>query len=136
MVWSRRLDPVDSQIKREFQPGNPLELMSAFIFALFFLGMLIATQLAVTYLPKAGINILAAITGVTDVTPFVMGMTQAAGSITPLKVAAAAVLIAAASNNVVKAIYAYSLADKKTGIQSLSFLIALAVAGLAPLLWL
>jgi uncharacterized membrane protein (DUF4010 family) len=134
--WSGRPDPVDSEIKREFEPGNPLELMSAFIFALFFLGMLIATQLAVTYLPKAGINILAGITGVTDVTPFVMGMTQAAGSITPLKVAAAAVLIAAASNNVVKAIYAYSLADRKTGIQSLSFLIALAVAGLAPLLWL
>lgn len=134
--WSRRPDPVDSQIKREFEPGNPLELMSAFIFALFFLGMLIATQLAVTYLPKAGINILAAITGVTDVTPFVMGMTQAGGSITPLKIAAAAVLIAAASNNVVKAIYAYSLADRKTGIQSLSFLIALAAAGLAPLLWL
>jgi uncharacterized membrane protein (DUF4010 family) len=134
--WTRRPDPVDSQIKREFEPGNPLELMSAFIFALFFLGMLVATQLAVTYLPKAGINILAAITGVTDVTPFVMGMTQAAGQLTPLRVAAVAVLIAAASNNVVKGIYAYSLSDRKTGIQSLSFLIGLAVAGLVPLLWL
>jgi uncharacterized membrane protein (DUF4010 family) len=134
--WSRRPDPVDSQIKREYQPGNPLELMAAFIFAIFFLGMLVATQLAVTYLPKAGVNILAALVGVTDVTPFVMGMTQAAGTLTPLKVAAAAVMIAAASNNVVKAIYAYSLADKKTGTQSLAFLIALAAAGLAPLLWL
>ena len=134
--WSRRPDPVDSQIKREFEPGNPLELMSAFIFALFFLGMLVATQLAVTYLPKAGINILAAITGVTDVTPFVMGMTQAAGQLTPLKVAAAAVLIAAASNNIVKGIYAFSLSDRKTGIQSLSFLLGLAAAGLVPLFWL
>jgi uncharacterized membrane protein (DUF4010 family) len=134
--WSRRSDPVDSQIKREYQSGNPLELGAAFIFAIFFLGMLVATQLAVTYLPKAGVNILAALVGVTDVTPFVMGMTQAAGTLTPLKVAAAAVMISAASNNVVKAIYAYSLADRKTGIQSLSFLIALAAAGLAPLLWL
>jgi uncharacterized membrane protein (DUF4010 family) len=134
--WSRRSDPVDSQIKREYQPGNPLELGAAFIFAIFFLGMLVATQLAVTYLPKAGVNILAALVGVTDVTPFVMGMTQAAGTLTPLKVAAAAVMISAASNNVVKAIYAYSLADRKTGTQSLAFLIALAAAGLAPLLWL
>jgi uncharacterized membrane protein (DUF4010 family) len=134
--WSRRLDPVDSQIKREYEPGNPLELGAAFIFAVFFLGMLVATQLAVTYLPKAGVNILAALVGVTDVTPFVMGMTQAAGTLTPLKVAAGAVMIAAASNNVVKAIYAYSLADRKTGRQSLVFLIALAAAGLAPLLWL
>jgi len=134
--WSRRSDPVDSQIKREYQPGNPLELGAAFIFAIFFLGMLVATQLAVTYLPKAGVNILAALVGVTDVTPFVMGMMQAAGTLTPLKVAAAAVMISAASNNVVKAIYAYSLADRKTGTQSLAFLIALAAAGLAPLLWL
>jgi uncharacterized membrane protein (DUF4010 family) len=135
-LWSRRADPVDSQIKREYQPGNPLELGAAFIFAVFFLGMLVATQLAVTYLPKTGVNILAALVGVTDVTPFVMGMTQAAGTLTPLKVAAGAVMISAASNNVVKAIYAYSLADRKTGRQSLAFLIALAAAGLAPLLWL
>ncbi|MGA7557885.1 MAG: hypothetical protein WBW01_00980 [Terriglobales bacterium] len=38
---------------------------------------------------------LAAVIGVTDVVPFNMGMTQAAGSLTPLKVAAGAVLIAA-----------------------------------------
>ena len=61
--------------------------------------MLVATQLAVTYLGRAGVNTLAAIMGVTDVDPFIMGMTQAAGALTPLKVAAAAVLIAAASNN-------------------------------------
>ena len=53
--------------------------------------------------------------GVTDVDPFIMGMTQAAGTLTPLKVAAGAVLIAAASNNLIKGIYAYSLADRKTG---------------------
>ena len=49
--------------------------------------------------------------------PFIMGMTQAAGTLTPLKDAAAAVAIAASSNNVVKGIYAFSLADRKTGVQ-------------------
>ena len=74
--------------------------------------------------------------GVTDVDPFIMGMTQAAGSLTPLKVAGAAVLIAAASNNLMKGIYAYSLADRKTGIQSFALLTALAALGLVPLLWI
>ncbi len=134
--WSRRPDPVDSQIKREFEPGNPLELTAAFGFACLFLAMLVITQLAVTYLGRAGVNILAAIMGVTDVDPFIMGMTQAAGTLTPLKVAAAAVLIAAASNNLVKGIYSYSLADKKTGKQSLPLLVCLSAAGLVPLLWL
>jgi len=134
-LWSRRPDADTSEFKRQYEPGNPLELIAAFLFALFFLAMLVATQLAVTYLGRAGVNILAAIMGVTDVDPFIMGMTQAAGKLTPLPVAATAVLIAAASNNLIKGIYSYSLADRKTGIQSLSLLIGLAVAGLVPLLW-
>jgi len=63
-------------------------------------------------------------------------MTQSAGTLTPLKVAATAVLIAAASNNVVKGIYSYSLADRQTGRHSLPLLVALAAAGLMPLFWL
>jgi uncharacterized membrane protein (DUF4010 family) len=65
-----------------------------------------------------------------------MGMTQSAGSTAPLTVAATAILIAAASNNLVKGIYAYFAADRKTGTQSLCLLAALAVVGLSPLLWL
>ena len=53
-----------------------------------------------------------------------------------MAVAAAGILIAAASNNLVKGIYAFSLSDRKTGVLSLSLLAGLAVAGLAPLLWL
>lgn len=134
--WSRRPDPVDSQIKREFEPANPLELMAAFLFAFFFVALLVITQLVTTYLGHAGVRMLAAIMGVTDVDPFIMGMTQAAGTLTPFKVAASAVIIAAASNNLIKGIYSYSLAGRKTGVQSLSLLIALALAGLIPLLWI
>ena len=135
-LWTRRPDPSAQAVEREFEPRNPLELLAAFLFALLFLAMLIATQLAVTYLGKAGVNTLAAIMGVTDVDPFIMGMTQAAGALTPLRVAAAAVLIAAASNNLVKGIYAYSLGDRKTGIQALVLLAVLAMLGLVPLVWL
>ncbi|MGA9899586.1 MAG: MgtC/SapB family protein [Terriglobales bacterium] len=135
-LWTRRADTTTKPVQREFEPKNPLELLAAFLFAALFLAMLVATQLAVTYLGRAGVNTLAAIMGVTDVDPFIMGMTQAAGTLTPLKVAAAAVLIAAASNNLVKGIYAYSLADRKTGVQSLALLAALAAFGLVPLFWL
>ncbi len=135
-IWSRRPDVKVDAVKREFEPNNPLELLAAFLFAGLFLAMLVATQLAVTYLGRAGVDALAAVMGVTDVDPFIMGMTQAAGSLAPLRVAAAAVLIAAASNNLIKGIYAYSLGDRKTGTQSLSLLAALAALGLVPLFWL
>jgi len=135
-IWSRRPDVSGDAIKREFEPNNPLELLAAFLFALLFLAMLVATQWAVTYLGSTGVNTLAAIMGITDVDPFIMGMTQTAGKLTSLNVAGTAVLIAAASNNLIKGIYAYSLADRKTGIQSLALLIVLALLGLVPLLWL
>lgn len=135
-LWARRADAGAQAVRREFEPKNPLELLTAFLFAVLFLAMLVATQLAVTYLGRAGVNTLAAIMGVTDVDPFIMGMTQAAGTMTPLRVAAVAVLIAAASNNLVKGIYSYCLADRKTGVQSLTLLAALAGLGLVPLLWL
>ena len=82
-LWTRLADPGAQTVQREFEPKNPLELFAAFFFAALFLAMLVATQLAVTYLGKAGVNTLAAIMGVTDVDPFIMGMTQAAGALTP-----------------------------------------------------
>ena len=135
-LWSRRPDNNTQEVKREFEPKNPLELLTAFLFAALFLAMLVATQLAVRYLGTAGVNTLAAIMGVSDVDPFIMGLTQAAGTLTPLKVAAGAVVIAAASNNVVKGIYAFSLADRKTGAPALAMLLGLAACGLTPLIWL
>ena len=134
-IWSRRPDVSVSEVKREFVAKNPLELRAAFLFAFLFLAMITCTQLAMAYLGRAGINTLAAIMGVTDVDPFILGITQTAGAATPLKLGAEAVLIAAASNNFVKGIYAYAFADRKTGIQSICLLAGLAVLGLVPLFW-
>ena len=135
-LWSRLPDGSSGTVKREYQPVNPLELRAAFMFALLFLFMLVATRLASAYLGKGGVYALGAIMGLADVDPFIMGMTQSAGVTTPLSVAASGVLIAAASNNVAKGIYAYTISDRPAGIQSLCLLVALAVLGLAPLLWL
>ena len=88
-LWTRRADTTAQKVEQKFEAKNPLELLAAFLFAGLFLAMLVATHLAVTYLGQAGVNTLAAIMGVTDVDPFIMGMTQTAGSVTPLKVAAA-----------------------------------------------
>ena len=135
-LWTRIPDATAGEVKREFEPNNPLELRAAFFFAVLFLGILVATHLAVAYLGRAGVYTLAGLMGVTDVDPFIMGMTQSAGGVTSLKVASAAILIAAASNNLVKGIYAYWFSDRKTGVQSLCLLGGLTVAGVVPLLWL
>ena len=132
--WSRRGAATTQTAIKEPEPPNPLELSAAFLFALLFLAILVATQLATAYLGNSGVYALAAILGVTDVDPFIMGMTQAAGTSTAVHVAASAILIAAASNNAVKGVYAWSFARGQTGRQSLLLLAGLALLGLAPLL--
>jgi len=134
--WSRRVDRGSEEVKREYDPKNPLELRAALLFAGLFLVMLIATHLVAIHLGRAGVYVLAAVMGVADVDPFIMGMTQSAGAVTSLQVAAVAILIAAASNNIVKGVYAYLLSDRRTGMMSLCLLVGLAVLGLVPLLWL
>ncbi|HEY4037635.1 MAG TPA: MgtC/SapB family protein [Burkholderiaceae bacterium] len=132
--WSRRGAATTPTAIKEPEPANPLELSAAFLFALLFLAILVVTQLAIAYLGNSGVYVLAAIMGVTDVDPFIMGMTQAAGASTGVQVAASAILLAAASNNTVKGIYAWSFARGQTGRQSLFLLVGLAVLGLTPLL--
>jgi uncharacterized membrane protein (DUF4010 family) len=135
-LWSRVPDEQAGEVAREYEPRNPLELGAAFLFGVLFLAMLVITHLVVTYLGRGGLYSLAAIMGITDVDPFIMGMTQAAGSATPVAAAAVAILVAASSNNMIKGIYAYALSDRKTGRMSLTLLIMLAAAGLAPLFWM
>jgi len=131
-LWSRRRDPDAHKVRREYDAKNPLDLRAALTFAALFLAMLVATHWAVANLGKAGVYSLAALMGVVDVDPFILGMTQSGAS---LSVAAAAILIASASNNVVKGVYAFVLSDRKTGIRSLGLLVGLAALGLVPLLW-
>jgi len=135
-LWGKLPDPDTGKLKREYQPRNPLELRAAFLFAALFLAMLVATRLAAKYLGTGGVYGLGAVMGVADVDPFLMGVTQSAGTMTPLAVAAIGILIAAASNNIAKGVYAYMLADQQTGRQSLMLLIALAILGLVPIVWL
>ena len=71
-----------------------------------------------------------------DVDPFVLGLAQPGSRGEPVAVAAVAIVIAAAANNLAKGFYAYAFADRATGRLALALLGLLAVAGLAPLAWL
>lgn len=135
-AWSRVSDGAVGEAEQSAGAKNPLDLGAASLFALLFVGMLVATQLALTYLGHMGLYALGAVMGLTDVDPFIMGATQAAGRSTPLVSAAVAIVIAASGNSVAKGVYAYVGSDRRTGRMSLAFLFALAVAGLIPLAWL
>ena len=137
-LWAMKADRSSSPTSdsQAHPAGNPLELKAAFLFAFLFVVMVILTHYTVVYLGNGGVYLLAGIMGVTDVDPFILGITQSAGKSTSLSVAGAAILIAAASNNLIKGIYAISFADRQTGHQSFRLLLSLAITGLVPLFWL
>jgi uncharacterized membrane protein (DUF4010 family) len=109
---------------------NPLELSAAFLFAGMFMVLLAASHYALEHFGRGGIYGLATIAGMTDIDPFVLGMTQSGQA---SAFAAHAIAIAASSNNVAKGFYAFGFADRRTGVQALVLLSALALVGLLAL---
>ncbi|MBE9045481.1 MgtC/SapB family protein [Pleurocapsales cyanobacterium LEGE 10410] len=114
--------------------GNPLELKAAFSFALLFIIITMMTKYMINYFGSKGVYTLAAIMGITDVDPFILSLTQSAGQSVPLTVASISILIAAASNNAVKGLYALIFGDRQTGRQGFYLLLLFSFLGLFPLL--
>jgi len=128
--WSRRSDGGGAMTVPEAAARNPLQLRSAFGFALVFLVMLAATRLAVTHLGSGGIYALAAVMGLADVDPFIMGLTQAAGNSTPMFLALMGIAIATSCNNLAKAGYAIGFSDRLTGRWAAAMLVGLSALGM------
>lgn len=134
-IWTRLPQPKSTVPVTPPAQANPLEVSAALLFGVIFVAVLYVTHLALAYLGHAGLYALAGVMGVSDVDPFILGLTQSAGSLTPIAVAAIAISIAAATNDLIKGIYAYSFSDRHTGVQSLALLVLLAILGLLPLVW-
>jgi len=116
--------------------SNPLELSSAFTFAGIFTVVLVATRMVADRFGGTGVLVMAVIMGAADVDPFILGITQhVEGGSLALSTAALAVVLAAATNNVMKGAYAFAFGSKSTGRAALASLVGIAVLSLAAL-WL
>ena len=108
--WGVRRGGKDhAALQTAIQPStnrNPLELGPAAIFAVLFIAVSFASSFATAQFGTSGIYALAAIIGVSDIDPFVLNLAQGGAANVPNVALAAAILIAASSNNVLKAFYA------------------------------
>ena len=111
-------------------PANPLELVTAATFAVLFVVISIASAWATLRFGSAGIYALAAIVGVSDIDPFVLNLAQGDPAQITVRVGAGAILVAASSNNLVKAVYAivYSGARVRVAPAALAVLAACGIA--------
>lgn len=111
--------------------ANPLQLLAAVTFAALFVAVALASSWVRTTFGRPGVFALATISGVTDIDPFVLNLAQ--GSVAGMSVGsvAAAILIAASSNNVLKAVYALTFGRVRTCLKPALALLGVAVAGVA-----
>ncbi|WP_457562801.1 MgtC/SapB family protein [Caminibacter pacificus] len=90
---------------------NPLELGTAFVFAFLFVAMMVITHYVTSHFGNVGLKILSFIIGFTDIDPFVLSLLTGKFHIT-LNDIASAIVIAAGSNDILKAIYALVFSKK------------------------
>ena len=91
---------------------NPLELSTAFVFALLFVIMIAITKFVVINFGNLGLQILSFIVGFTDIDPFILSLlTGKFHHITTHEIVSA-IIIASGSNDILKALYAYIFGEK------------------------
>ena len=113
---------------------NPLELKTAFIFAFLFVAMMILTKYVTQDYGKAGLEILSFVVGFTDIDPFVLSILTGKFSVTSVQIIAA-IMIAAGSNNLLKAIYAIWFGGVKNSYKSAIWISLLGLITIALGLW-
>ena len=109
--------------------SNPLQILTAVIFAAIFVIISVATAWIRVAFGQIGVLALAAVVGATDIDPFVINIAQ--GGVTGLSVTAlsAAILIAASSNNIAKAFYALGFGGVESSRRPAFMLFVFAILG-------
>jgi uncharacterized membrane protein (DUF4010 family) len=134
-LWYRMVPVPSGSASAAEALDNPLELSPALVFAaLFVVISLAATWVRVSF-GAAGLYALAGIVGFADIDPFVLSIASGGAAPIPAPTAVAAILIAASSNNVLKAIYTAGFAGLRPAIPPAVALAMLALGGAGAAWW-
>ncbi|MGE5084999.1 MAG: MgtC/SapB family protein [Bacillota bacterium] len=135
-VWIAVLvDEKKSFSSPTLQSRNPLELKAALLFAVLFSAMSVLSLLALQHFGINGVYVLSFLMGLTDVDPMVMSLTQNSGGMISGVAAAKAIIIAVASNNLMKGIYTAIWGSKEVRKRGALALMVLAFVSLTALIF-
>jgi uncharacterized membrane protein (DUF4010 family) len=108
----------------EYIDNNPLELGTAFLFAGLFVVMMTITTYVTKYYGDSGLHILSFVVGFTDIDPFILSLLTGKYAISQTQLISA-IMIAAGSNNLLKAIYSLWFGGKEGGKHAFVWLLIL-----------
>lgn len=106
---------------------NPLELNAAFLFALMFVSVSFLTKYVLIYFSAAGLRLMSFLVGASDIVPFVVSVLQGNLGLDEVHILHA-VIIATASNNLMKGAYVYAFGNRSTAKLTGAGMLGLAVA--------
>ena len=99
----------------ETDTGNPLEFKVALIFALLFVVFTLLTHYTLLYAGTGGLTVLSFLSGVSDITPFILNLLQGTGNV-DVPLVAACSLQAIVSNIAVNLAYALFFAGRRNAL--------------------
>ncbi|RKD87832.1 MgtC/SapB family protein [Mangrovibacterium diazotrophicum] len=123
------VDDTTTAALKESESKNPLELKTATIFGILFVGFGLITQFVMNHYGDSGVAGLAFVIGIFDVDPFLLYLLQQNSGLVAMMIALA-VINATNSNNIMKMIYALSMVSKPSRKPLLYGFLALVVSGL------
>jgi uncharacterized membrane protein (DUF4010 family) len=110
-------------------PQNPLKLATAVTFAALLIVVSLVSKWVQAHLGAQGVLALAAVVGVTDIDPFVLSLAQGGAASIGIATSAIAIVVAASSNNILKAAYTIAFSRRRESIIPAGILSALCVLG-------
>jgi len=102
--------------EEEDDSSNPLEFKVALIFAILFVVFTMVTHYTLIYAGTGGLNLLSFISGLSDITPFILNLLQGTGNIAAIVITACS-MQAIISNIVVNMCYALFFAGKGSSLR-------------------
>ncbi|MCU0847967.1 MAG: DUF4010 domain-containing protein [Spirochaetes bacterium] len=118
------------QGKLESSYSNPLDLGAALLFAILFVAVTVGNHFLKGVIGNTGIYALSVIMGITDVDPFILSVIQKNDGLT-ISVMVLAIILAAASNNLLKGFYTYIYTRNRTGLKIIAILSLLSAWSIA-----
>jgi len=124
-----RSEPSRQHAQEQSHNKHPLELGTAFVFALLFVVFATLTDFVLARYGTSGLQALSFLVGFSDIDPFILSLLAGKFQVSSSQVASA-ILMASGSNNLLKAAYAFGLGRIRTVLPAVSWLIILFLATL------
>lgn len=113
-IWRRNRSEL--QVSQPTLNQNPLDLTSALVFGVLLTAILLLGEFLSNWLGEAGIYALAATSGVADVDAITLSLTRMSNNSLAMNTAVIGIVIAAATNNLVKSGMAGFIGNRHTGL--------------------